>query len=167
MNDLFQVVRIVVPVLRWPVTFYPIILGLYSVGYAEWKAPFQKEFFVPWFSTVWAVLALVPFVFIRPPPVYRAYVVAFVLVLGFLCYDRFVPFRYLSPDYLRSDYDGPRLAGGNGRIGGGKGEPNLYWVTGVGGPTDTFEFTLAALWIWPLVLASGYHWAYQRERRPA
>ena len=168
MRTRFGVVRILVPILRWPSTFWLILLGLHGAGESSLKAPLQKEFFVPLFFTAWAILALVPFVLIRRSLAYRAYAAAFLLVLGFLCCDLLVPFRYLSPDYLSPNYDGPRWGEGVklGRIGGGKGHPNDYWVTGAG-LTEPGKLLFVVLLAWPLVLGTVYHRAYQRERRQA
>ena len=162
----FLLVRVVVWLLRWPLTWWPILTGLYSAGMAQNKAPLQKEFFLPLAHTAWAVLALVPFALLRFPRAYRAYLAAFLPVLGFLCYDLFVPFRYLSPEYLGPGYNGPDWGAGLvlGRIGGAKDQPNLYWVTGVM-PPEPANLVFAALLAWSLLLGTAYYCEYQRARR--
>jgi hypothetical protein len=161
-GPIHPVVRIAIWLLRWPLIFGPIMMGLAGGDRPHYAAPLQKQFYRPIFAMLWAVLALLPFILIRRRIAFLIYCAAFCVVGGWMLYDLVVPFRYVSPDF-HGEIEYP---GGSYTI---RGSPSMgydYWITRFVPYSFESWWGLAFL-VWPFLLGSVYHFLYARGPRNA
>lgn len=130
-----------------------------GIGSARYVAPLQKQFYYPLFTALWAVLALLPFILIRRRAAYLMYFAAFSIIGGWLLYDIFIPFRYVAPDFQGEIQDS-----GGSYARSATDEKCFYWITRFV-PSSFESWLLPAFFVWPLLLASCYHFAYIRGRQ--
>jgi len=160
-HPIHPVLRIALPLLRWPIVLYPALMWIGGISSARYAAPLQKQLYVPIFAALWAVLALLPFVLIRGRIAFRIYCAAFLIVGGWLLYDSIVPFRYVAPDFAGQIED----SGGSYTMSVTR-EKCYYWITRF--VPSSFESWLSvAFLLWPFLLGSVYHFAYIRGQRNA
>ena len=111
---------------------------------------------------LWAILALLPFFLIRRRVPFVIYCVAFCVIGGWMLYDLFVPFRYVSPDYHGEISD----PGGSYTIRGSTSMGYDYWITRFV-PSSFESWLMLAFYVWPFILGSVYHFLYARGHRNA
>ncbi|MBT5926738.1 MAG: type II toxin-antitoxin system RelE/ParE family toxin [Verrucomicrobia bacterium] len=70
-----------------------------SSGFDCLAAPLQKLFVIPLAHVAWALLSLMPFIFLRIRWVFITYVASFSTALAVLAYDYLVPFRYVASGF--------------------------------------------------------------------
>jgi hypothetical protein len=156
-----RVIRVAIWLLRWPLYFGPILMGLGGGVRLHYAAPLQKLFYRPIFMMLWAVLALLPFILIRRRIPYLIYCAAFCIVGGWLLYDLVVPFKYVAPDFHGEIEDS-----GGSYTQRGIGAHYDYWITRF--VPSSFESWLdLAFLVWPVLLGSVYHFLYVRGHRNA
>lgn len=155
------ILRVAIPLLRWPFILYPALFALTGIGSARYAAPLQKQFYLPILEGLWAILALLPFIVIRRRTAYFFYCAVFCIVAGWLLYDLFVPFRYVAPDFRGQIED----AGGSYTM-SVTDEKCFYWITRFV-PSNIESWISPAFLIWPFLLGSCYHFAYVRGQRNA
>ena len=99
---------------------------------------------------IWAIFALMPFVFLRSRWLFVTYVISFSAVLAVLAYDYWVPFRYVAPEFTGKISD---VGGGFSRA--GNNEAVAYWIsypTALAGE----DYLIGFVMILPLLLACIY-----------
>ena len=158
-HPIHPVVRVAIWLLRWPLFLSPVLMRLAGGDGAHYAAPLQKQFYLPIFEMLWAVLALLPFILIRRRIPYLIYCAAFCVIGGWLLYDLLVPFQYVAPDFHGEIKD----AGGSYMIVGWD-QGYAYWATRFV-PSSFESWLMLAFNIWPFLLGSVYHFLFVRGRR--
>ena len=152
-------IRVLIPVFR----ILPFYAGAFAVSmweYVRYEPPLQKEFYARLAMGLWGVLALTPFILIRHRLAFLLYCFLYVSCLAFMLYDRFVPFRYVSPDYRGPVYYSDTIAHSGDKV--------TYWVSNP--PSlDGENILMVVIYATPLLLACIYRryfrsWASSSSR---
>jgi hypothetical protein len=132
--------------------------ALYDFGakaFIVHAAPLQKMFYAPIVLFFWGGLALVPFILLRKAIVFYIYATLFLGCLGFMAYDYFVPFRYVSPQF-----HGEIQAPGKEVSSSGNKDSVDYWISYPTFPPHEDDWPLSLVRIGPLILAFVYRRSY-------
>ena len=155
-----NIVRIGIPLLRLLPSFVALysFAALYDFGaktFVVYAAPLQKVFYAPIVHFTWSGLALVPFILLRRSIVFYIYVTLFFCCLGFMAYDYFVPFRYVSPHFQGEIQDS-----GGGFSSSGNKDSIAYWISYPTFPPQEDDWPRSLVLVAPLILAFVYRRFY-------
>jgi hypothetical protein len=139
-------IRVLIPIFR----LLPFYAGSFAINmweHVRYEPPLQKEFYAHLVMGLWGVLALTPFILLRLRFAFAIYCFLYISCLGFMLYDRFVPFRYMSPDYHGPAYDSNTIAHSG---------DNVTYLVSNPPALDAENILMAVIYATPLLLACVY-----------